>query len=158
MFRARCRKIGRLGLAGAMAFFAVWAIPAAQSRPYGKVRVYKYETPGVRLDGRLIERTVYGPPGYGETPAKDERDKILVLRLTHPITVEPLLNAKANRSLSLDTVKDISDIQLFIKSSQTAEAHKLVGAMVMVVGTLNEAVAPSQYTKVWLDAQVLRPK
>jgi hypothetical protein len=42
---------------------------------------YKYDTAGVRLEGRLIERKVYGPPGYGETPAKDQRSSIFVLKL-----------------------------------------------------------------------------
>ncbi len=119
---------------------------------------YKYDTSGIRLEGRLTECKVYGPPGYGETPAKDERATILILKLTRGITVEPLADAKAKDSANLDTVKGVHEVQLFVDRSQAAEAHKLVGNVVVVVGTLNEAVAPSQYTKVWLDTKTLNAK
>jgi hypothetical protein len=49
--------------------------------------VYKCDTPGIRLEGTLIARMFYGPPGFGETPAKDLHDRVLVLKLAKPITV-----------------------------------------------------------------------
>lgn len=119
---------------------------------------YKYDTPGVQLEGTLIERKVYGPPGYGETPAKDERDTILILKLSHPITVGPTANAEASGSASLDIEKHVHEVQLFVDRSRTAEARKLLGKVVVAGGTLNEAAAPSQYTKVWLDTKTLTPK
>jgi len=119
---------------------------------------YQYDTPGIRLEGTLTERKVYGPPGYGETPAKDERDTILVLKLSQPISVQPTADAQASGSASLDPEKNLQEVQLFVDRSQTAEAHKLVGKVVVAVGTLNEAAAPSQYTKVWLDAKTLNQK
>jgi energy-converting hydrogenase Eha subunit A len=32
---------------------------------------YIYDTPGINLEGTLIQRKVFGPPGYGETDAND---------------------------------------------------------------------------------------
>jgi hypothetical protein len=119
---------------------------------------YKYDTPGIRLEGTLIERKVYGPPGYGETPAKDERSTILILKLSHAINVEPTANAEASGSASLDPEKNVREVQLFVDRSQTVAARKLLGKVVVAVGTLNEAAAPSQYTKVWLDSKTLNPK
>jgi hypothetical protein len=131
----------------------------AQQEIAGKaIPSYQYDTAGIRLEGTLMERKVYGPPGYGETPAKDERDTILILKLSHPISVEPTANAEANGSASLDPEKSIHEVQLFVDRSQTAEARKLLGKVVVAVGTLNEAAAPSQYTKVWLDTKTLNPK
>jgi hypothetical protein len=39
-----------------------------------------YSTP-IYLEGKLIPRTVFGPPGYGEDPKRDARIKILLLHL-----------------------------------------------------------------------------
>jgi hypothetical protein len=139
--------MGHLGACMAQQEIAGKAIPS-----------YQYDTAGIRLEGTLMERKVYGPPGYGETPAKDERDTILILKLSHPISVEPTANAEANGSASLDPEKSIHEVQLFVDRSQTAEARKLLGKVVVAVGTLNEAAAPSQYTKVWLDTKTLNPK
>jgi len=120
--------------------------------------IYKYETPGVQLEGTLIKRKVYGPPGYGETPAKDVRATILVLKLSHGISVKPAVNAEATGSASLDTAKNIREVQLFINTSQKMDARKLVGRVVTATGTLNESITASQYTKVYLDVKTLDPK
>jgi hypothetical protein len=108
--------------------------------------------------GTLTERKEYGPPGYGETTSKDERDTILVLKLSSPISIQPTANAEASGSASLDPVKDVREVQLFVPRHQVADARKLLGKVVVAVGTLNEAAAPSQYTKVWLDTQTVNAK
>src|ERR1700759_2153018 len=97
---------------------------------------FKYDTPGIRLEGLLLERKVFGPPGYGETPAKDTRETILVLKLSHPIDVVPAADAEANNSASLDFVKDANEVQLFVDPSRRAEAKKWIGRRVITSGTL----------------------
>jgi len=119
---------------------------------------YNYDTPGIWLEGMLVERKVYGPPGYGETPAKDARTTILVLMLSHPISVDPAANADAGKTANLDPVKNVRDVQLFVSQSRTADARKLVGQVVTATGTLNESITASQYTKVWLDTKSLSRK
>jgi len=134
------------------------ACSAQKVPPTGVVTSYTYDTAGVRLEGTLIERKEYGPPGYGETPSKDVRETIFVLKLPTPISVQPTTNADANGSASLDAVKDIREVQLFIPKPQVNDARKLLGKVVVALGTLNEAAAPSQYTKVWLDTQTVNAK
>ncbi|HET9743817.1 MAG TPA: hypothetical protein VFQ00_13795 [Terriglobales bacterium] len=119
---------------------------------------YYYDTPGVRLEGTLIKRKVYGPPGDGETPAQDVRTAILVLRLAHPICVEPVANADASKTANLDPAKNVRDVQLFVSVSRRTDARKLVGRVVTATGTLNESITASQYTKVWLEAKTLEPE
>jgi hypothetical protein len=119
---------------------------------------YKYDTSGIRLDGVLEVRKVYGPPGYGETPTKDARIEILVLKLRRGITVEPVENAAANRSANLDPVEHVQEVQLFVTRSKMPDARKLVGQLISATGTLNESMAASQYTKVWLNAATIEPK
>jgi len=134
------------------------ACSAQQTSPGGAAVACRYDTAGVRLEGTLTERKEYGPPGYGETPSKDVRETIFVLKLATPISVQPAANADANGSASLDPVKDVRELQLFIPKPQVPDARKLLGKVVVAVGTLNEAAAPSQYTKVWLDTQIVKAK
>lgn len=119
---------------------------------------YQYDTPGIRLEGTLVERKVYGPPGYGETPAKDARATILVLKLSYPISVEPTANADASKTANLDPAKNVREVQLFVGQSRAANARKLVGQMITATGTLNESITASQYTKVWLQVNTLESK
>jgi hypothetical protein len=58
----------------------------------------------------------------------------------------------------LDPVKNVGEVQLFIPRPQVANVRKLLGKVVVAVGTLNEAAAPSQYTKVWLDTKTVNAK
>lgn len=119
--------------------------------------IYKCDTPGTRLEGTLTERMFYGPPDFGETPVKDLHDKVLVLKLENPITVEPIEDADAKNSTNLSTFKHVRQIQLFFGGSGSAEAdaRKLLGKSVVAVGNLDEATAPRQYTDVTMDVKTL---
>ena len=120
--------------------------------------IYQYDTPGIRLEGTLVQPKVYGPPGYGETPSQDARETILVLKLSHPIDVKPTANAQANGSPSLDPVRNVREVQIFLDRSQAAEAGKLAGQIVIATGTLNESLTASQRTKVFLEVQSLKAR
>lgn len=122
--------------------------------------IYKCDTPGIQLEGTLTQRTFYGPPGFGETPAKDLHDKVLVLKLAKPITVAPIEGAEAKNSTNLSTFKHVRQIQLFFGGSRSAEtdARKLLDKSVVAVGNLDEATAPRQYTEVTMDVKTLQAK
>jgi hypothetical protein len=77
-------------------------------------RIFKFDTPGVRLEGTLSERVFYGPPGFGETPDKDARERVLILTLRQPITVVPVEDAGPKVTSSLSTLRDVGAVQLFI--------------------------------------------
>lgn len=123
----------------------------------GHEAVYKYGAPGTRLEGTLIRRRVYGPPGYGETPGRDLRANILVLKLRQPITVEPVPPV-ARDNPNGDTFRHVREVQLFVSTTDEARALRLLGRTVVVEGILNEHIAPSQYTDVWLDTKALKLK
>ncbi|HZU33736.1 MAG TPA: hypothetical protein VFB79_21660 [Candidatus Angelobacter sp.] len=89
------------------------SVTASQSEPR-----YEYDTAGMRMEGTLVERRVYGPPDYGETPAKDAKERILILKLAHAISVEPTADAQANGSVNLDPARHIQELQLFISRAK----------------------------------------
>jgi hypothetical protein len=122
-------------------------------------RTFKFDTPNVKLEGTLSERVFYGPPGFGETPDKDAREKVFVLTLGQPITAVPIEDAQAKGSSSLSTQRKVRAVQLFIfPSAKREHARELIGKAVVAVGTLNEATAPSEHLKVSMRVETLDPK
>lgn len=136
--------------------FSLLCLLALAEAALGQQPSYRYDTAGIALRGTLIERKVYGAPGYGETPAHDAHETILILKLPEPISVGPAANAGANGSPNLDPAKNIRELQLFMSPPQVAEARKHLGRMVVAIGTLNESITAAQRTKVWLDAKSLK--
>jgi len=60
---------------------------AAEAQSAGTCARYGEE--GVVLKGRVVLRTFYGPPNYGENPKTDAREKQALLKLDQPLcTVE----------------------------------------------------------------------
>lgn len=121
----------------------------------GQQSSYRYDTVGITLHGTLIQRKVYGSPGYGETPAQDAHDTILILKLPHPISVKPAANAEANGSPNLDPAKNVRDVQLHMNRPQAIHARRLLGRKVTAIGTLNESITAVQRTKVWMEVKSL---
>ena len=119
---------------------------------------YKCDTQGVQLEGLLTTHTFYGPPGFGETPAKDAREKTLILKLAKPITVDPIENVKANKGSCWGRFPHLRAVQLFISPQEATDARKLVGKQVVAVGTLREGDAPGEHTKVILEVKTVYPK
>jgi hypothetical protein len=109
----------------------------------------------VQLQGTLVRRHVYGPPGFGESPAKDERNTILALKLSQPITVQPTSQVVEKGNPNADTFKDVREVQLLIPRNAEHGVDKLVGKIVLASGVLNEHVVPADYTGVWMDVKTI---
>jgi hypothetical protein len=138
--------------------FSLLCLLALVGAAIGQQSSYRYDTAGITLHGTLIERKVYGPPDYGETPAKDAHETILVLKLPQPISVEPARNAEASGSPNLDPAKNVREVQLYMRRPQAVEARKLLRRVVTATGTLNESITAVQRTKVWLDVKSLNSR
>ena len=116
--------------------------------------MYKYDHAGTRLNGRVIQRSVYGPPGYGEAPATGPKVKITILQLDCPIDIRPERNAKAPETSNLTYFHKIKEIQLFFDNkAQKHFALQHLGRTVIVNGRLEEAVAGGEYTKVIMTVE-----
>ena len=138
--------------------FLLLCLLALVGAALGQQSSYRYDTDGITLHGTLIQRRVYGPPGYGETPARDAHDTILILKLPHPMSVKPAANAEANGSPNLDPAKNVCEVRLHISRSQALDARKLLGRKVIATGTLKESITAVQRTKVWLEVKSLNSR
>jgi hypothetical protein len=116
---------------------------------------YKYDTAGVQLRGTLTRRSVYGPPGYGETPSQDERTTILVLKLSQPITVKPGSQVIEKDNPNTDTFKNVREVQLFLPRNAGHGVDQLIGKDVLASGVLNEHVVPAEYTDVCMAVKAI---
>ena len=119
---------------------------------------YKCDTQGVQLEGLLTSRTFYGPPGFGETPAKDAREKTFILKLPKPITVDPIENVDAHKGSCFGNFPHVREVQLFVPQAKATETRKLVGKRVVSVGTLREGDAPGEHTEVIMEVTTVDPK
>ncbi len=128
----------------------------AQQQAGAKEATYKCDTPGIQLEGMLTQRMFYGPPGFGETPAKDAREKVYLLKLERPVTMNPIDYPKAKTCW--DAFPHVREVQLFIASENKMNAGRLVGKAVLANGTIRESDAPSEHTKVTMDVKSLQGK
>ena len=100
----------------------------------------------------------YGPPGFGETPAQDAREKPLILELERAITVQPAENADAKNDTCLNTFRHVREVQLFFVHSLGTQGSKLLGKSVTATGKLDEAAAPSEHTDVTMEIDSISPR
>jgi hypothetical protein len=124
------------------------------SKKTGPEPTFKCQTDGVRLEGKLADRTFYGPPGLG----RESHERVFLLDLMSPITVEPIEGSTTENSTCSNTFRHVHQVQLFFDASKTSEAQKLLGKVVVAVGLLDEAHLPSQHTDVIMDVETLSAK
>lgn len=116
---------------------------ACSQVPPQPVGCLHYEPAVVELTGELVEVEEYGPPGYGEDPATDQRVKVPMLKLAKPVNVCGDPNSDTNQSSfsGLDRIQVVTDDQ---------DYRDWIDRRVTVRGTLSEAMTGHHYTNVLL--------
>lgn len=95
----------------------------------------------VTLEGIVVEKEVYGPPNFGETPDVDERRRVKVL-----VSREPLeICAGSPEEVDIVPIHGVREVQLvdYIPAAQR-------GTQVSIEGTLQRAQNAYHYTPVIL--------
>lgn len=108
------------------------------------VKEYYFEPSVSIIEGTLISRLYYGPPGYGEDPDNDEQRYQFILQLDNPIGVIAEDTDEFNSSIS-----DVLEIQLVLRGEHymdMARQHK--NKHVKIQGTLFSALTGYHYTEV----------
>ncbi|HEY0348935.1 MAG TPA: DUF4431 domain-containing protein [Pyrinomonadaceae bacterium] len=109
-------------------------------------RSLHYQPEKVALTGRLVYRTFYGPPGYGENPKTDKRETQSILILESAIDVIGNGNDPWEQ-----TEHGIKRITLVVDRSSP-----FVGKRVVVEGTLFHAHTGHHHTKVLMEVSSIR--
>lgn len=113
----------------------------------------------LNLRGTIMRREVFGPPGFGETPATDQRLAIYVLTLDTPETFEELLLTDIPNRLRGTTQQEV---QLTCRSGQLPDCDALLaqaaGDHVWIHGRSSFAIYPSDYLPVLVELEDLQPE
>jgi hypothetical protein len=102
-----------------------------------------YEPDVVRLSGHLSIDKEYGPPNYGETPAKDEKLHVAILHLTHPLDV----CGDTRDASTTDSFKGLQVVQLTF-SNMHDDPKRYAGKSIAVKGTLYRGITGHEFTDV----------
>jgi hypothetical protein len=111
-------------------------------------QTYPYWPAVVKLTGTLIFERRYGPPGYGNTPDKDEKLEVPILFLDAPITVE----AAQNDPNEYETETDVTEVQI---SMPAEDLKKYLYQSVTVEGRLSERRTGYDFAPIIIDVENL---
>lgn len=112
---------------------------------FNKLNKEYYFEPNVSIiEGTLITRLHYGPPGYGEDPDNDEHEYPFILQLDDPIKVNTEDTDMINSSIS-----DVLEVQLVLRGSPYVDmAKQYKNKRIKVQGSLFSAFTGHHHTKV----------
>jgi len=112
---------------------------------------------GIRLEGTLVRQWFYGPPGFGETPKRDARDEVFVLKLTHSITVVAPPNPTKDETCE-DELEHVSKVQVWALREHQKEVQEKTGKVVSITGTLDEDPVPGSHLNVQITPESIEEK
>jgi hypothetical protein len=112
---------------------------------------YFYEPRLSTLSGTLVQKQFYSRPNYGQTPEKDEKVMVYILKTDYPINVLPATSDQAPETGD-KPVKDIQEIQVYTNGNKI-DFKKLEGRKVKLQGSLQHDLNGNHYTKVLMKVE-----
>jgi Domain of unknown function (DUF4431) len=110
-----------------------------------------YWTEKVTLRGKLVFRTFYGPPGYGENPKTDSKETQSIVLLDRPFDVI------GDKQDPFDaTERGIRRVTLVFSNPIPHPARYYLKRRVKVEGTLFHAFTGHHHTKILVDVTSIR--
>jgi Domain of unknown function (DUF4431) len=114
---------------------------------------YHYTPASVELTGRLIQRTLPGPPNYQSIARGDRPQVVDLLILDNPIcTVADYKGDNTDAFQGQDTVQ----VRRAAADSTWRDVRRLTGKHVAVTGTLSEWALGKDHTPVLIDPTGVR--
>jgi hypothetical protein len=110
-----------------------------------------FEPDTVVITGRLVRRTFFGPPTFGEDPTHDTRERGYYVNV-----VAPICAVGAHAPQSNAPVRGVRSVQLVLDSAGYAALRPQLGHTLAVRGTLFAAETGHHHTPVLLH--VLLPE
>ena len=149
------RKAESSGREGAMrSLLMVGALALAVSIPAlrhasAQTAPLHYGDPAVVLVGTLSVEQFYGPPGFGETPDKDAKERPFILNLESPVDVKAGKDEQAETAVKkLTLVFDPDELSL----------KPFLGKKVRVEGVLFHSFSGHHHTAVLIEVSKIRPQ
>src|SRR5690242_5751297 len=131
-------------------------LAAAGAQPLARPGVadscYHYRPASVSLTGRLIQRTLPGPPNYQSIARGDRPQVVDLLILDAPICTIPDYKDSPNT----DAFQGQDTIQVRRAESTWRDVQRLTGRRVEVTGTLSEWALGPDRTPVVLDPTAVK--
>lgn len=104
---------------------------------------FKYNNDGVVLTGKVVLKTFFGPPNYGEDPANDAKEKQAILILDSPICVDADPQG--------DEEAEVDQSEVTLVPMQNLNLEQYVGKRVQVIGSLFHAISAHHHTPVLIS-------
>jgi hypothetical protein len=106
----------------------------------------KYDDKTVSVRGKVIVRTFFGPPGYGEDPKTDSRERQALLKLDHPICVD----ASSNEEFE---VAETNQKEITLVPAGSFSMSSYIGKRVTVKGSLFHAETGHHHTMILIQLE-----
>lgn len=112
---------------------------------------YQYEPAVSKISGTLTEKMFYGAPNYGETPEKDEKETVLILKLDSPVNVlaEP---DQPDSEMADHSIFGIMEIQIYTLDKKI-NLSKYLNKKITVQGPLMSAISGHHHTEVLMEVK-----
>lgn len=114
----------------------------------GQEKEYYLEPRVSTIEGTLIKKMYYGPPGYGENPDTDAKHYPFILQIEFPIDVKKI----GNGTHSSDKLQ-VDEIQVVAGKEEIEILKQYENKHIVIQGTLFEAVLGPHYTEVLIDLE-----
>lgn len=114
-------------------------------------KLLKYEPEKVTLVGRVVLKTFYGPPNYGENPKTESKESQYVLLLDSPVDVIGSLNDPGNVA-----ERGVRKVTLLVLDFKSHPVEPWRGRRVAVEGSLFHANTGHHHTKVLIEVASIR--
>jgi hypothetical protein len=111
--------------------------------------VFRFKDPVVVLEGLMTTRLEFGPPGFGEDPAHDAKEKIFILKLDYLVDV--IGDPGDPDHMNTDNFFKVREMQMVLDSKNTKENKKCLGKKVKVTGNLFQRHTGHHHTDVLID-------
>jgi hypothetical protein len=106
-----------------------------------------YRPDRVQLVGRIVPKLFYGEPGFGENPAIDRKERVLLLRLDKPLDITAAGNPDA------ESFSHVELIQLSGTPGIMKNLRSMGRARVMLAGVLDMATTGHDHTDVVISVE-----
>lgn len=110
------------------------------------VKEYYFEPNVSVIEGTLITRLYYGPPGYGEDPNNDEQEYPFILLLDDPIKV-----IAEDADIYNSDISNVLEIQLVLNKDEVDIVKQYKNKHIKIQGTLFSAHTGHHHTDVLVD-------